>query len=174
LGQNSCWILLKLIKNFTFSIGYFMLLVPRSFLRCSMDCFCESRYSTDRLCCTWGFFLKMVPLGTSATEWPIVPAPGDYDDGEFGGMKIGMGNRSTRRKHAPAPLCQPQIPLDQTRARTRAAAVGSQRLTTWAMARPLCMRFVDIQYGVVLHGLSVDNHAEEAAPPRLPLRIKHS
>jgi hypothetical protein len=68
-------------------------------------------------------------LGTSATEWPIVPAPGDYDDGEFGGMKIGRGNRSTRRKPAPAPLCPPQIPLDQTRARTRAAAVGSQRLT---------------------------------------------
>jgi hypothetical protein len=22
-------------------------------------------------------------LGTSATEWPIVPAQGDYDDGEF-------------------------------------------------------------------------------------------
>jgi hypothetical protein len=34
-------------------------------------------------------------------------------------------------------LCPPQIPLDQTRARTRAAAVGSQRLTAWAMARPL-------------------------------------
>jgi hypothetical protein len=33
----------------------------------------------------------MGPLGTSATEWPIVPAPGDYDDGEFGGMKIGRG-----------------------------------------------------------------------------------
>jgi hypothetical protein len=30
----------------------------------------------------------MGPLGTSATEWPIVPAPGDYDDGEFGGLKI--------------------------------------------------------------------------------------
>jgi hypothetical protein len=26
----------------------------------------------------------MGPLGTSATEWPIVPAPGDYNDGEFG------------------------------------------------------------------------------------------
>jgi hypothetical protein len=25
---------------------------------------------------------KLGPLGTSATEWPIVPAPGDYDDGE--------------------------------------------------------------------------------------------
>jgi hypothetical protein len=31
----------------------------------------------------------MCPLGTSATKWPILPAPGDYDDGEFGGMKIG-------------------------------------------------------------------------------------
>jgi hypothetical protein len=52
-------------------------------------------------------------------------------------MKIGRRNRSTRRKSAPAPLCPPQIPLDQTRHRTRAAVVGSQRLTAWAMARPL-------------------------------------
>jgi hypothetical protein len=29
-----------------------------------------------------------------------------------------------------------KIPHDQTRAWTRAAAVGSQRLTAWAMARP--------------------------------------
>jgi hypothetical protein len=55
---------------------------------------------------------KLSQLGTSATEWPIVLAPGDYDDGEFGGMKIGRRNRSTRRKPAPAPLCPPQIPLD--------------------------------------------------------------
>jgi hypothetical protein len=39
-----------------------------------------------------------------------------------------QGNRSTRRKPAPAPVCPPQIPHDQTRARTRAAAVGSDRL----------------------------------------------
>jgi hypothetical protein len=71
----------------------------------------------------------MGPLGTSATKWPIVPAPGDYDDGDFGGMNIGRGNRSTLRKPAPAPLRPPQIPLDRTRARTRAAAVGSQLLT---------------------------------------------
>jgi hypothetical protein len=68
--------------------------------------------------------------------WPIVPARGDCEDGEFGGMKIGKGNRSTRRKPAPAPLCPPQIPLDQTRARTQTAAVGSQWLTAWAMALP--------------------------------------
>jgi hypothetical protein len=72
---------------------------------------------------------KLGPLGTSATECPIVPSPGDYDDGEFGGMKIGRGNRSTGRKTAPAPLCPPQILLDQTRVYTRAAAVGSQQLT---------------------------------------------
>jgi hypothetical protein len=71
----------------------------------------------------------MGPLGTSATEWPIVPATVDNDDGEFGGMKIGRRDRSTRRKPATAPLCPPQIPLDRIRARTRAAAVGSQRLT---------------------------------------------
>jgi hypothetical protein len=72
---------------------------------------------------------KLGPLGTSATEWPILPAPGDYDDGEFGGMKIGKGNRSTRRKPAPEPLCPPQIPLDPTQTGTRTAVVGSQRLT---------------------------------------------
>jgi hypothetical protein len=53
-----------------------------------------------------------------------------------GGMKIGRRNRNTRRKPAPAPLCPPQIPLDQTRDRTRAAGVESRRLTAWAMARP--------------------------------------
>jgi hypothetical protein len=43
----------------------------------------------------------------------------DEDDcGAIGGMKIGRGNQCTRRKPAPAPLCPPQIPHDQTRART--------------------------------------------------------
>jgi hypothetical protein len=48
--------------------------------------------------------VQLGPLGTPATDWPIVPTPGDYDDGEFGGMKIGRENRSIRRKPAPAPL----------------------------------------------------------------------
>jgi hypothetical protein len=56
-----------------------------------------------------------------------VSAPGDYDNEEIGGM-IGRGNRSTRRKPAPVPLCPPQTP-HAARTRTRAAAVGSQRLT---------------------------------------------
>jgi hypothetical protein len=68
----------------------------------------------------------LVPLGTTATNMSIMPAPGDYDDGKIGGM-IGRGNRSTRIKPAPVPLCPPQIP-HAARTRTRAAAVGSQRL----------------------------------------------
>jgi hypothetical protein len=56
-----------------------------------------------------------------------VSAPGDYDNGEIGGI-IGKGNRSTRRKPAAVPLCPPQTP-HAARTRTRAAAVVSQRLT---------------------------------------------
>jgi hypothetical protein len=33
-------------------------------------------------------------------DFPSYLASGDYDDGEFGGMKIGKGNRSTHRKPA--------------------------------------------------------------------------
>jgi hypothetical protein len=97
---------------------------------------------------------KLGPLGTSATECPIIPAPGDYYDGEFGGMKIGKGNRSTQRKHTPAPLSPPQIPLDQTRVWTRAAAVGRERPTAWAMARPkvirnvICIFFIDLYLAI--------------------------
>jgi hypothetical protein len=70
------------------------------------------------------------PIGSTrhcGHQWPIVSAPGDYDDREIGGM-IGRGNRSTRRKPEPVPLCPPQTP-HAARTRTRAAAVGSQRLT---------------------------------------------
>jgi hypothetical protein len=48
--------------------------------------------------------------------------------------EFGRGNQSTRRKPAPVPLCSPQIPHNLSWARTRAVAVGSWRLTAWAMA----------------------------------------
>jgi hypothetical protein len=56
-----------------------------------------------------GSGVQLGPLGTAATNRPIVPAPGYYNDGEIGGM-IGKRNRSTRRKPAPVPLCPPQTP----------------------------------------------------------------
>jgi hypothetical protein len=73
--------------------------------------------------------VQLGPLGMAATDGSIVPVSGDYDDGEFGGIKIGKGNQTTWRKPAPAPLCPPQIPLDQTQDQTQPATVGSQRLT---------------------------------------------
>jgi hypothetical protein len=58
------------------------------------------------------------------------------------------------RKPAPAPLCPPQIPLNQTQPRTRAAAVGSQRLTAWVMARPLpYFYWISVLWSVVLRSL---------------------
>jgi hypothetical protein len=82
----------------------------------------------------FGFFISGVglsPLGTAAA-YGLLYKPQMIDEGDYGaigGMNIGRGNRSTRRKPAPAALCPPQIQHDQTRAPTRAAAVGSQRLT---------------------------------------------
>jgi hypothetical protein len=92
-----------------------------------------------------GVGVQLGPLGTTPTKRPIVPAPGDDDGGEIGGM-IGRGNRSTRRKPSPVPLCPPQTP-HAARTRTRAAAVGNQRLTAWATARPLDPRFLHLGAG---------------------------
>jgi hypothetical protein len=78
-----------------------------------ISCYCPEYYGRDiniyifkflNFCCG--------TLGTAATTgllyqpWMI----SDGDCGETGGMNIGRGNRSTRRKPAPAPLCSPQIP----------------------------------------------------------------
>jgi hypothetical protein len=61
---------------------------------------------------------RLIPPGTSA----IMDDDDDDDDecAAVGGM-FSKGNRSSRRKLAPAPLCSPQIPHV-----TRAAAVGYQ------------------------------------------------
>jgi hypothetical protein len=58
--------------------------------------------------------------------------------------EFGRGNRSTRRKPAPGPLCPPQNPSWRPGLEPQTAVVGSQRLTAWAMARPI-------------HGLDVDS-----------------
>jgi hypothetical protein len=67
-----------------------------------------------RLCNMAKIRLVGGPPTTSATNWPIVHGPGDYEAGEFGGTMTGKGNRSTRRKPAPVQLCPQQIPHDLT------------------------------------------------------------
>jgi hypothetical protein len=75
--------------------------------------------------------VRLSPLGTAANHGVLYQPQmiHDGDCGAIGGIKIGRGNRSTRRKSVPAPLRPPQIPHDETRARTRPTAVESQRLT---------------------------------------------
>jgi hypothetical protein len=80
--------------------------------------------------------VRLSPLGTLATVGLLYQPWMINDDWAVGGMRIGRENRITRKKPAPVPLCPPQIPYDQTWDRTRAAAVGSQRLTAWAMTQP--------------------------------------
>jgi hypothetical protein len=65
--------------------------------------------------------VRLSPLGTAATNWPVVYQPqmvGEGDYGAIGGMKIGRGNRSTRKNPALVSFCPPQIPhyfiLDRT------------------------------------------------------------
>jgi hypothetical protein len=56
--------------------------------------------------------LGLSPLGTATTSG-LLYKPQMIHEGDCGairGMKIGRGNRSTRRKLAPAPRCPPQIP----------------------------------------------------------------
>jgi hypothetical protein len=53
---------------------------------------------------TVGGGVQLGSHGTAANNRSIVPAPGDYDDGEIGGMMIGTGNRTIRKKHVPVSL----------------------------------------------------------------------
>jgi hypothetical protein len=79
--------------------------------------------------------VQLGPLGIAASKRHIVPTPGDYDDGKIGGMMIDKGNGSTK-KICPSATLSTTNPTCSARKRTRAAAVGSRRLTAWAMARP--------------------------------------
>jgi hypothetical protein len=61
----------------------------------------------------WG--VRLSPFGTSANICLLYqPRMIDDECGINGGLRIGKGNRSTRRKSAPVLLCAPQIPHDLT------------------------------------------------------------
>jgi hypothetical protein len=84
-------------------------------------------------------------VGWGCVHWVRRPITGplyqtrmiDDERGAVGGVRIGGGNRSTRRKATTVPFCPSHIPHDLTWAATRAAVVGSRRLTAWATARPI-------------------------------------
>jgi hypothetical protein len=93
---------------------------------------CKEKKNGESLYKAWVLsVVRPSPLGTAAATG-LLYQPEMIDDGDcvaIVGMKIGRGNRSTRGKPAPVPLCRPQIPHDLSRAQTRAASVESQQLT---------------------------------------------
>jgi hypothetical protein len=96
-----------------------------------VECSCESGNEPSSLVSLVSLGgVRLSPLGTSTPIGLLYQPQMIVDDyGAVGEMRIGRGNRSTRRKPAPVPHCPPQIPHDLTWDRTRTAAVGSQRLT---------------------------------------------
>jgi hypothetical protein len=74
--------------------------------------------------------VRLSPLGTSATVGLL------YQPQMMMIMEKSVEWGLAGETEVPVPLCPPQIPHDLTWDRTRAASVGSQRLTAWAMARP--------------------------------------
>jgi hypothetical protein len=71
-------------------------------------------------------------------SWPIVPASGDRKmivEKQMGCRLAGKPMFSEKTWPG-ATFVHHKIPYDQTRVWTRAAAVGSRRLTVWAIARP--------------------------------------
>jgi hypothetical protein len=143
---DSCWFICSNTKfcHWTLSLGI------SAHLRDIRKCLCRT-FQLLRL----GFFgFSFLGWGETESTWYVghylARMIDDDECGAVGGMKIGRGSRSTRRKPALVPLCPPQIPHDHTWARTRAAAVGNRRLTSWAMARlPVFLRFILMLFDVL-------------------------
>jgi hypothetical protein len=74
--------------------------------------------------------------GDQLVARPLLTAPGNCDDDEVGGTKILAGKPKYSEKTSPDATLSTTNPTCQIRAQTRSVAVGSQRLTASAMARP--------------------------------------
>jgi hypothetical protein len=80
-----------------------------------------------------GSGMRLSPLGTSVTNWPIVQDPvwsNRWNENWHEKPKY------SEKTYSSATLSTTLTPHDQTWARNRTAAVGSRRLTAWAVVRP--------------------------------------
>jgi hypothetical protein len=104
-------------------------------------------FSNEKSTFLWANLLTLEPFAplNDATRGPspmggtsvFLLYLGDCENGEVGGMNgFWQGTRSAPREPAPDATLSTTNPTCQTGVRTRAAAVGSQRLTASAMARP--------------------------------------
>jgi hypothetical protein len=130
------WCLIKHRDNFTLKVHYRSAIILVHYRR---TVFWEWKLNVPPP--FFSFFLggvRLSPLGTSATNWPIVPAKDDRWWWMWSSRwnKNWQGKLKYSDKTYPSATLSTTIPHDLTWARTRAASVGSRRLTAWAMARP--------------------------------------
>jgi hypothetical protein len=101
-GSLKCWKVLELLHSWQASkegLSAMKLVVPNASLRIPSNLM-------DRRS---GGGVQLGPLGTSPTNWPIIHGQGDYEDGEFGGMMIGRGNRSTDKGMVQSDMSKPAL-----------------------------------------------------------------
>jgi hypothetical protein len=82
--------------------------------------------------------LRLSPLGTAATVWPIVPAPCDRWLWLWSSRWNAnwQGNPKYSEKTCLSTTLSPRNPSCPDLVSNRTAAVGIRRLTAWAMTRP--------------------------------------
>jgi hypothetical protein len=99
----------------------------------AIDCFKQSRKIQSSVLLSFLLLFGLWGYWHCGHSWPIVPASGDSENDC--GEADWQGKPKFSEKTCPsATFVHHTIPHDQTRVWTRAAAVGSRRLTAWAMA----------------------------------------
>jgi hypothetical protein len=90
------------------------------------------------------------PLGTAATTG-LLDEPQKIDNGDYGaigGMKIGRGNWSTRKKPAPAPLGPPQIHMNWPGLESGPQRWEASDYRSWEATVAQILKQCPVSYGV--------------------------
>jgi hypothetical protein len=97
----------------------------------------------------------LCPLGTAATNRPIVSDPVDYDDEEIGGMMFRRGNRSTRRKPVRVTLCPQNLLMSNIRILNRyrfCPCASSVKTEYWVLFGVLKIPRSDVHFFLACYG----------------------
>jgi hypothetical protein len=135
------WVLSQIILLLLCIVRY----VPLLFVFLKLCHYSMTSKRTKKRCLHYILIFKLIqavgggvqlgPLVVSAIHLPIVPAPDDYEDGVWWNYDL-RGKPKYSEKTCPSATLSTTNLTWPDRAQTRAAVMGNQRLTAWAMARP--------------------------------------
>jgi hypothetical protein len=96
------------------------------------------------------------PLGTAVTHRPIVPPPGDYDDGKIGGMMVESEKTCPSAALSTTnPTCCPDAnPGRGGKPATNRLSYGTAKLTSYLHLVPRIAELrISLHAGIRLHGV---------------------